>query len=520
MGRPRNPNVPEDGYISKRQFEESGSIAGSDFAVVSDYDNHKKVVLNPDAQDTNTTIHVLSPHISSDINVTWPSTSGTLAIGTAGNAFGIVQPDHGTSPTATLPNDTLTITSSNSTVTVTGNSSTNTIDLVVPDLSAITSLTGDVSATGPGAAAATVNSIGGSSAANVHSAELLANAATSASTASAIIKRGTNKEFASGAITEVGVIDTVQLSVKGFSTQTSDILDILKSDNTNLFKVTNAGAGTFSGSVTASNFSGTASGTNTGDQTITLTGDVTGSGTGSFATTISVGAVTDTKASLLIKPAVAVVATTNQTLSGTPTVDGVATAVNTLILLTAQSAPAENGPWTAQSGAWVRPTWYPAGGTTQALQFMTTFVRLGTLYKGSTWRQTAASPITIDTTATTWVITQLALNPTTALKAPVALSDAATVATNASLGNHFRVTLGGNRTLGNPTSSTDGQYSVWEIIQDATGNRTLTLDTKFSLGSDIFAVVLSTVANKRDFLGAIYNSTADKWYITAFVRGY
>lgn len=37
------------------------------------------------------------------------------------------------------------------------------------------------------------------------------------------------------------------------------------------------------------------SGTNTGDQTITLTGDVTGSGTGSFAATISANAVTDAK---------------------------------------------------------------------------------------------------------------------------------------------------------------------------------------------------------------------------------
>jgi len=39
----------------------------------------------------------------------------------------------------------------------------------------------------------------------------------------------------------------------------------------------------------------TISGTNTGDQTITLTGDVTGSGTGSFAATIASHAVTDAK---------------------------------------------------------------------------------------------------------------------------------------------------------------------------------------------------------------------------------
>jgi hypothetical protein len=47
-----------------------------------------------------------------------------------------------------------------------------------------------------------------------------------------------------------------------------------------------------SGTVTGSNLSGTSSGSNTGDQTITLTGPVTGSGTGSFATTITNGAVT------------------------------------------------------------------------------------------------------------------------------------------------------------------------------------------------------------------------------------
>lgn len=46
-----------------------------------------------------------------------------------------------------------------------------------------------------------------------------------------------------------------------------------------------------SGTVTGSNLSGT----NTGDQTITLTGDVTGTGTGSFATTIANNAVTNAK---------------------------------------------------------------------------------------------------------------------------------------------------------------------------------------------------------------------------------
>lgn len=104
--------------------------------------------------------------------------------------------------------------------------------------------------------------------------------------------------------------------------------------------------------------------------------------------------------------------------------------------------------------------------------------------------------------------------------APVTLTDAATVATDASLGNHFRVTLGGNRTLGNPTNMVDGQRVIWELIQDATGSRTITLGSAFGLGTDITAVTLTTTASKRDFLGAVYNSTAAKWYVIAFVKGY
>lgn len=142
-----------------------------------------------------------------------------------------------------------------------------------------------------------------------------------------------------------------------------------------------------------------------------LTGDVTATGPGSAATTIAVGAVTDTKAALAVKPSVTVVATTNQTLSGTPTIDGQTTTANqSIILLTAQSIASQNGPWIAQTGAWIRPTWFPSGGTKQSFQFITAFVRLGTVYGGSIWRQTTAAPVTIDTTATTWVVTAVSGN--------------------------------------------------------------------------------------------------------------
>lgn len=103
---------------------------------------------------------------------------------------------------------------------------------------------------------------------------------------------------------------------------------------------------------------------------------------------------------------------------------------------------------------------------------------------------------------------------------PVNLTDGATVATDAALGNHFRVTLGGNRTLGNPTNPTDGQKVVWEIVQDGVGSRTLTLGSAFGLGTDVSSVTLSTAVGKRDFIGAVYSSAAAKWHVLAFAKGY
>lgn len=102
----------------------------------------------------------------------------------------------------------------------------------------------------------------------------------------------------------------------------------------------------------------------------------------------------------------------------------------------------------------------------------------------------------------------------------VTLTDASTIAVNAAAGNHFRVTLGGNRTLGNPTGAVDGQRLLFEILQDGSGSRLLTLDTKFALGTDITAVTLTTTASKRDFLGVVYNSTADKFFVLALAKGY
>jgi hypothetical protein len=117
-------------------------------------------------------------------------------------------------------------------------------------------------------------------------------------------------------------------------------------------------------------------------------------------------------------------------------------------------------------------------------------------------------------------VTPWATLPFLAQTLPVTLTDAATINTNAALGNHYRVTLGGNRTLANPTNPTNGQKGLWELIQDGTGNRTLTYGSAFAFGVDVPSAVLTTTASKRDFMGAIYNSTTAKWYVLAFTKGY
>lgn len=104
--------------------------------------------------------------------------------------------------------------------------------------------------------------------------------------------------------------------------------------------------------------------------------------------------------------------------------------------------------------------------------------------------------------------------------APVALVDGANIATDASLSNYFRVTLGGNRTLDNPIGMVDGQRVLWEIAQDSAGNRTLALASAFIFGADITSITLSTAANKVDLLGAIYKASTGKWLVAAFTKGF
>jgi len=80
-----------------------------------------------------------------------------------------------------------------------------------------------------------------------------------------------------------------------------------------------------------------------------------------------------------------------------------------------------------------------------------------------------------------------------------ALTDASTIAVDMSVGNNFSVTLGGNRTLGNPTNLTAGQSGIIFITQDGTGSRTLAYSSYWDF-PNATAPTLTTTASAVDVL--------------------
>ena len=198
------------------------------------------------------------------------------------------------------------------------------------------------------AASPIVNSVGGSSSTTIHTAELLANAATDANTPNTIVKRDANGDFSATTITAnlsgiatnvsgivlganggTGIANTGKtinlggniVTANDFTTTGNYSTTLRSTGPTNVTLPTTGTLATLLGAEALSNktinglsftsasagFSitggtssktltlnddATISGTNTGDQTITLTGDVTGSGNGSFSTSLANSGVT------------------------------------------------------------------------------------------------------------------------------------------------------------------------------------------------------------------------------------
>lgn len=97
-------------------------------------------------------------------------------------------------------------------------------------------------------------------------------------------------------------------------------------------------------------------------------------------------------------------------------------------------------------------------------------------------------------------------NRNTWTQAAVPITDAASITTDASLGNIFTVTLAGNRTLANPTNLKSGQRYSWIVTQDGTGSRTLAYGSLFKFPGG--APTATTTAAGIDVIDGFYDGTA------------
>ena len=74
-----------------------------------------------------------------------------------------------------------------------------------------------------------------------------------------------------------------------------------------------------------------------------------------------------------------------------------------------------------------------------------------------------------------------------------ALTDGATITPDFAVANNFSVTLGGNRTLANPSNQTAGQSGTIIITQDGTGSRTLAYGSNYKFPGGTAPTLTTTI---------------------------
>jgi len=90
---------------------------------------------------------------------------------------------------------------------------------------------------------------------------------------------------------------------------------------------------------------------------------------------------------------------------------------------------------------------------------------------------------------------------------PVTLTDATYIAIDLNKGNHFTITLGGNRTLAAPNNVLDGQSGIITVKQPSNGGYTLSFNTSWKFPSGV-TPSLSTSGHAVDLLPYyVVNST-------------
>ena len=86
------------------------------------------------------------------------------------------------------------------------------------------------------------------------------------------------------------------------------------------------------------------------------------------------------------------------------------------------------------------------------------------------------------------------------------LTDGATVTPDFAASNNYTLTLGGNRTIANPTNLTAGQSGSIFLVQDGTGSRTAAWGSYWDFAGGV-APVLTTAANAVDRVDYVVRSS-------------
>ena len=103
---------------------------------------------------------------------------------------------------------------------------------------------------------------------------------------------------------------------------------------------------------------------------------------------------------LTVKASVRVATTTNITLSGTQTIDGIAAVAGNRVLVMGQSTASQNGIYDVAAGAWSRSS--DANENSEVAQGMYAFVEEGTANANTGWSLITSGAITLDTTSLTF----------------------------------------------------------------------------------------------------------------------
>jgi hypothetical protein len=89
---------------------------------------------------------------------------------------------------------------------------------------------------------------------------------------------------------------------------------------------------------------------------------------------------------------------------------------------------------------------------------------------------------------------------------PVTTTTSGTYTPNAASSNNFQITQNGNLILANPTGMTAGMVLNFELIQDGTGGRTVTLGSVFKFSGGVVPTWVTT-AGAKNFISAYYDGS-------------